>query len=189
MAPTPPPARDEALALLREFNENESLIKHALAVEAVMRHMARKFGEDEDRWGVIGLIHDLDYERFPDRHCAKSAEILGQRGWPPDCIRAVLAHGWMICTEVEPETRLEKALYTIDELTGLVTAAALVRPSRSLSDLKVKSVKKKWKERSFAAGVDRSIIERGAAMLGMELDEVIRDTIDGMREVAVELGL
>ena len=183
------PSRTEAYELLREYNENESLIRHALAVEAVMRHIARKFGEDEDEWGVIGLIHDLDYEKFPEQHCEKTKEILEQRGWPSEYIRAVLSHGWTICTDIEPGTRLEKTLFTIDELTGLVTAAALVRPSKSLGDLKVKSVKKKWKEKSFAAGVDRSIIERGAEMLGMELAEVIQDTIDGMRTVSEDLGL
>ena len=185
----PLPSRTEAYELLREYNENESLIRHALAVEAVMRHIARKFGEDEDEWGVIGLIHDLDYEKFPEQHCEKTKEILEQRGWPSEYIRAVLSHGWTICTDIEPETRLEKTLFTVDELTGLVTATALVRPSKRLGDLKVKSVKKKWKEKSFAAGVDRSIIERGAEMLGMELAEVIQDTIDGMRTVSEDLGL
>ncbi len=185
----PLPSRTEAYELLREYNENESLIRHALAVEAVMRHIARKFGEDEDEWGVIGLIHDLDYEKFPEQHCEKTKEILEQRFWPSEYIRAVLSHGWTICTDIEPETRLEKTLFTVDELTGLVTATALVRPSKSLGDLKVKSVKKKWKEKSFAAGVDRSIIERGAEMLGMELAEVIQDTIDGMRTVSEDLGL
>jgi len=185
----PLPSRTEAYELLREYNENESLIRHALAVEAVMRHIARKFGEDEDEWGVIGLIHDLDYGKFPEQHCEKTKEILEQRGWPSEYIRAVLSHGWTICTDIEPETRLEKTLFTVDELTGLVTATALVRPSKSLGDLKVKSVKKKWKEKSFAAGVDRSIIERGAEMLGMELAEVIQDTIDGMRTVSEDLGL
>lgn len=183
------PTRENAFTLLCEFNQNESLIRHALAVEAVMRHMARRFGEDEDLWGLIGLIHDLDYERYPEQHCMKTKEILEDRGWPEECIRAVLSHGWMICTEVEPRSLLEKTLFTFDELTGLVTAAALVRPSRSLRDLGVKSVKKKWKQSGFAAGVDRSIIERGAVMLNMELGDVIQHAIDGMREVAEELGL
>ncbi|MCF8061518.1 MAG: HDIG domain-containing protein [Deltaproteobacteria bacterium] len=183
------PTREEAFQLLEEFNSNESLIKHALAVEAVMRYMARKRGEDEEEWGVIGLIHDLDYERFPDRHCTKTEEILHDRGWPEDYIRAVVSHGWGICSDVKPETDLEKTLYAIDELTGLVVTTALVRPSRSVMDLKAKSVKKKWKDKRFAAGVDRSIIERGAEMLGVELGELITDTIAGMREVAPEIGL
>ena len=183
------PTRDEALALLQEYNENEALIRHALAVEAVMRYAARKRGQDEVRWGVIGLVHDLDYERFPDQHCHKTEEILRQRGWPEDYIRAVLSHGWGICTDVEPQSELEKVLYAMDELTGLVAATALVRPSRSVLDMKPKSVKKKWKDKSFAAGVSREIIAKGATMLGVELSELIDDAIMAMREVADEIGL
>ena len=183
------PTRDEALALLQEYNENEALIRHALAVEAVMRYAARKRGQDEVRWGVIGLVHDLDYERFPEQHCHKTEEILRQRGWPEDYIRAVLSHGWGICTDVEPQSELEKGLYAMDELTGLVAATALVRPSRSVLDMKPKSVKKKWKDKSFAAGVSREIIAKGATMLGVELSELIDDAIMAMREVADEIGL
>jgi len=183
------PTREEAFHLLTEYNKNESLIKHALAVEAVMRYFARKRGEDEDKWGVIGLIHDLDYEQFPDQHCHKTEEILRENGWPEEYIRAVVSHGWSICTDVEPQTELEKVLFAIDELTGLVVTTALVRPSKSLLDLKTKSVKKKWKDKRFAAGVDRSIIEKGVQMLGIDLTELITDTIMGMREVAEEIGL
>ena len=185
----PTPTREEALALLREFNQSESLIKHALAVEAVMRYMARKRGEDEERWGIVGLIHDLDYERFPDRHCAKTAEILRERGWPEDIIRAVLSHGYGLCTDVEPQSDMEKVLYAVDELTGLVVATALVRPSRSLMDLTAKSVRKKWKDKSFAAGVNREIIQEGARRLGVDLSDLITDCIMGMREAAEALGL
>jgi putative nucleotidyltransferase with HDIG domain len=177
------------MALLQEFNSNDSLIKHALAVEATMRWFARKRGEDEEKWGVIGLIHDLDYEKYPQQHCTMTRRILEERGWPPDYVRAVMAHGWGICTEEEPRTELEKVLYTIDELTGLVVTTALVRPSRSLMDLEASSVKKKWKDKRFAAGVNREVIERGAGMLGMPLNDVIQDTILGMREIAGELGL
>ncbi len=183
------PTRDDALALLQAYNENEALIRHALAVEAVMRYWARKNGHDETQWGVIGLVHDLDYERFPEQHCKKTEEILRQHHWPEDYIRAVLSHGWGICTDVEPRTELEKVLYTMDELTGLVAATALVRPSKSVMDVKVKSVKKKWKEKSFAAGVNREVIEKGAAMLGVELPALIEDAIAAMREVADEIGL
>jgi putative nucleotidyltransferase with HDIG domain len=183
------PTREEAFRLLEEFNESESLIKHALAVEAVMRYMARKRGGDEEKWGVIGLIHDLDYEKYPDQHCTKTGEILRDRGWPEDYVRAVVSHGWGICSDVKPETELERTLYAVDELTGLVVTTALVRPSKSVMDLKAKSVKKKWKDKRFAAGVDRSIIERGAEMLDVELGELITDTIAGMREVAGEIGL
>jgi predicted hydrolase (HD superfamily) len=183
------PTREQAFALLREYNQNESLIKHALAVEGVMRYFARKRGEDDEKWGIIGLIHDLDYERFPEEHCRKTEEILEKNSWPPEYIRAVVSHGWGICSDVEPQTELEKVLYAIDELTGLVVTTALVRPSKSVMDLKANSVKKKWKDKRFAAGVDRSIIEKGVEMLGMELTELITDTIMGMREVADEIGL
>ena len=183
------PTREEAYTLFTKYNKSESLLKHALAVEGVMRYFARKRGEDEEKWGIIGLVHDLDYEQFPEEHCRKSEEILKKNGWPDDYIRAVVSHGWGICSDVEPQTELEKVLFAIDELTGLVVTTALVRPSKSVLDVKTKSVKKKWKDKRFAAGVDRSIIEKGAQMLGMELADLITDTIMGMREVADEIGL
>ncbi len=183
------PTREQAFNLLKKFNKNESLIKHALAVEGVMRYFARKREKDVEKWGVIGLIHDLDYEQFPEEHCRKTEEILKENDWPQEYIRAVVSHGWGICSDVKPKTELEKVLYAIDELTGLVVTTALVRPSKSVMDLKAKSVKKKWKDKRFAAGVDRSIIERGAKMLDMELTELITDTIMGMRDVAEEIGL
>lgn len=183
------PTREQALALLKQYNTNEALIRHALAVEAVMRYSARKRGEDEDKWGVIGLVHDLDYEQFPDEHCHKTEEILQAQNWLPEYIRAALSHGWGICTDVEPQTDLEKTLYAMDELTGLIAATALVRPSRSVLDMTPKSVKKKWKEKSFAAGVNREVIQKGAEMLGAELSQLIEDAIMGMREVAEEIGL
>ena len=183
------PSREEAFELLKKYNKSDSLIKHALAVEGVMRYFARKRGQDEDQWGTIGLIHDLDYEQFPEQHCQKTEAILRENNWPEEYIRAAISHGWGICTDVKPESELEKVLYTIDELTGLVVTTALVRPSKSVLDVQTKSVKKKWKDKRFAAGVDRSIIEKGAEMLGMELPDVITDTIMGMREVAEEIGL
>jgi len=183
------PTREDAWQLLTKYNKSESLIKHALAVEGVMRYFARKRGEDEEKWGVIGLIHDLDYERFPDQHCRKTEEILKENQWPEEYIRAVISHGWGICMDVEPQTEMEKVLYAIDELTGLVVTSALVRPSKSVMDIKTKSVKKKWKDKRFAAGVDRSIIEKGAGMLGVDITELITDTIMGMRDVAEEIGL
>ncbi len=183
------PTREEALALLQEHNKNDALIKHALAVEAVMAHFAEKFGEDLEKWRVIGLIHDLDYEKYPEEHCSKTREILMQEGWPEDYIRAVQSHGWKICTDVEPLERMEKVLYTIDELTGLIVATVLLRPSRSIMDLTTKSVKKKWKQKGFAAGVNREIIEEGAQLLGMDVAEVITETIQGMQREAEALGL
>lgn len=183
------PTREEAFALLQEYNSNDGLIRHGLAVEGVMRYFAGKHGEDPEKWGVIGLVHDLDYEQYPDQHCAKTAEILGGHGWPEEYIRAVVSHGWGMCSDVEPQETMEKVLYAIDELTGLVTTAALVRPSKSVMDLKPKSVKKKWKDKSFAAKVNRAVIQKGAEMLGMELSDLFMETIAGMREVAEEIGL
>ncbi|MBC8389616.1 MAG: HDIG domain-containing protein [Candidatus Cloacimonetes bacterium] len=183
------PTYNEAISLVKEFNQSESLLKHAFSVEGVMRYMARRAGEDEDKWGIVGLIHDLDYERFPEQHCQKSREILEERGWSEEYIRAVVSHGWGICSDVEPKTKMEKTLYAVDELTGFIAAVTLVRPSKSVSDLEAKSVIKKWKEKSFAAGVDRSVIEKGVEMLGVELKELINDAIMGMREVADKIGL
>jgi len=183
------PTREDALSLLKQYNNSESLLKHALAVEAVMRYCAMKKGEDENKWGIVGLIHDLDFERYPDEHCNKTKEILEQNNWPDVYIRAVLSHGWGICTDVKPQSDMEKTLYAIDELTGLIVATALVRPSKSIMDMRAKSVKKKWKDKSFAAGINRSIIEQGAEMLGVELSELFTDAIMGMREVAGEIGL
>ena len=183
------PTREEALALLREFNKSDGLIRHALAVEAVMRYIAAKRGENADLWGVVGLIHDLDYEQFPDRHCAKTGEILRERGWPEEIVRAAVSHGWGICSDVEPQSDMEKVLFAIDELTGLVAATALVRPSRSVLDMEARSVKKKWKDKAFAAGVNREIIAQGAARQGVDLGDLITDVIMGMRTVAEEIGL
>ncbi|ADL07171.1 HDIG domain-containing metalloprotein [Thermosediminibacter oceani] len=183
------PTRQEAFELLKKYNQNESLIKHALAVEAVMRHFAKLFGEDVEKWGIIGLVHDLDYEKFPEQHCRKVREILAEEGWPEEYIKAVQSHGWKICVDVEPTERMEKVLYTIDELTGLIAATALMRPDRSIMSTTVKSVKKKWKQKSFAAGVNREVIEEGAGMLGMDLDWIIEETIKGMQKVAGEIGL
>lgn len=183
------PTYDEALSLVKEFNKSESLLKHAYAVEGAMRYMARKTGEDEEKWGIVGLVHDLDYERFPDQHCKKSKEILEERGWPEEYIRAVVSHGWSSFSDIEPKTDMEKTLYAVDELTGLIAAVAIIRPSKSVADLEAKSVMKKWKDKSFAAGVNRSIIEQGVDMLGIELRELVTDVIMGMRDVADKIGL
>jgi len=187
--PVNAPTRDEALTLVKEFNHTSSLVKHALAVEGVMRYMARKRGEDEEKWGIIGLVHDLDYERYPEQHCKKTEEILTERGWPEDYIHAIMSHGWGLVTDIKPEDEMEKVLYAIDELTGLIVATALVRPSKSVLDMKVKSLKKKWKDKSFAAGVNREVIQNGAQMLGVELDDLFSDTIAAMREVAEAIDL
>ncbi|MEG0999347.1 MAG: hydrolase, partial [Clostridiales bacterium] len=174
---------------LCEYNETESLQKHGLAVEGVMRHFAKINGEDEDKWGIIGLLHDLDYEKYPDEHCAKTREIMTGLDIDEYYIHAIECHGFGMCTDVEPKETMEIVLYTIDELTGLITAAALMRPSKSVMDMELKSVKKKFKDKKFAAGVNRDVISQGADKLGMALDEIIEETIMGMREVHEALGL
>lgn len=184
------PDRERALALLKRHTESESLVRHALTVEAVMLHFSSLYeGEDPLKWRIIGLLHDIDYEKWPDRHCHVARELLAPEGWPEEIIRAVESHGWKICIDVEPKTNAEKVLYATDELTGLVAASALMRPSRSVMDLEVSSVKKKWKTKGFAAGVNREIVLEGAAMLGMELDVMIGHVIEGMRTAAAEIGL
>jgi predicted hydrolase (HD superfamily) len=184
------PTRPEAYTLLTKYNKNESLIKHALAVESVMLHFATLFGErDPEKWGIIGLTHDLDYEMYPEQHCKKVRELLTQVEWPEEYIRAIESHGFGICSDIQPLHKMEQVLYTIDELTGLIAATALVRPSKSILDMEIKSVKKKWKDKAFAAGVNREIIQNGAKNLGMELDQVITETLKGMQKVAESIGL
>jgi len=183
------PSRQLAFDLFKTYNRSDSLLKHALSVEGVMRYMARKTGEDEEKWGIIGLIHDLDYEMYPEQHCIMTEKILRENNWPEEYIRAVLSHGWGLASDVKPESLLEKTIYAIDELTGLVATSALVRPSKSVLDMEARSVKKKWNDKKFAAGVDRSVIEKGAEMLGVSVDDLITDCIMGMREVAGEIGL
>jgi len=183
------PTISEAHALLREYMQDDALLKHASAVSGVMRRFARQGGHDEEFWGAVGLLHDMDYERWPQEHCVKAGEILRERGVDEAVIHAVMSHGWQICADVEPTHYMEKVLYAIDELAGLINATALMRPSRSVMDLEYKSLWKKYKTANFAAGVDRAVIERGCAMLGADLKEIIEETIQGMREVAEEIGL
>ena len=186
------PSRDEALDLLRKYNSDESHIHHALAVEGAMRHFAKLAGEDEELWGVVGILHDIDWEQTaatPEKHCHVAPDILREAGVDEDIIRAVVSHGYGICTDVKPESAMEKALFTIDELTGLIITAGLVRPSRSLADLELKSVKKKWKDKAFARGVNREIIKQGAEMMGMPLDDVISETINALRPIEKQIGL
>jgi putative nucleotidyltransferase with HDIG domain len=181
--------RHEALVIVHEFVKSETLIRHMLSVEAALRFYARKFGEDEELWGITGLLHDFDWEIHPDllRHPTAGAPLLRERGVPEPVVRAILSHG--VDTGVPRETPLEKALYACDELTGLIAAVALVRPSRSLADLTASSVKKKWKDRAFAAGANREEIARGAQELGVELWEHVENVIRGMQPAAAELGL
>jgi predicted hydrolase (HD superfamily) len=183
------PTRDATYELLIKYTKNPQLVNHALCVEAVMRHFAEMYQADPDTWGVVGLIHDLDYDQFPESHCQKTKEILEAERWPEELIRAVLSHGWGIVTDVEPLSDMEKVLYTIDELCGLIVATALVRPSKSILDTTVKSVKKKWKQKSFAAGANRDIIASGAERLGKDLDWVIGESIEGLKKAADVIGL
>ena len=183
------PSREQAEALLFQYTKTEALRNHARAVEAVMRHFARAMDEDPEKWGIIGLVHDLDWEMFPEEHCSRTTMILREAQWPEEWIRSIRSHAWGMFTEDKPEHPMEKVLYAIDELTGLITATALVRPSRSILDMKPKSVKKKWKEKSFAAGANREVIAAGAEMMGVPLDEVIAQTLSGMQTVASEIGL
>lgn len=180
--------RNEAIDLLKEYNESESLLKHAYSVEAVMRYFAEMKNEDVEYWGTIGLLHDLDYEKFPEMHCIKTREILETRKVEEPFIRAIESHGFGICTDVKPESYMEKVLYTIDELTGLITATVLMRPDKNIHSLEVKSVQKKFKTAKFAAGVNREVVLQGCEMIEMELSEVIKHTIEGMKTVADELG-
>lgn len=181
--------REKALALLKEYNESETLVKHGLQVEAIMRYYAQQAGEDPEYWGCVGLLHDVDYEKYPDQHCKKAIDILKEAGYDDAFIHAVVSHGFGLVTDVEPELYMEKVLYTIDELSGLINATAIMRPSKSVMDLEVKSVKKKFKDKKFAAGVDRQVILDGCERLGTDIDTVIGQCILGMRENHEEIGL
>lgn len=183
------PTREEAWNILREYNKDEHLINHALAVESVMRHFATIYKEDQEKWGIAGLLHDLDYEKYPNEHCKKVIEIMREKNLDEELIHSVVSHGYGLVNDVKPESNLEKVLYTIDELTGLINATVIMRPSKSILDLEVKSVKKKFKSKGFAAGVNREVIKNGCDMINKSLDEVIKETIEGMKNVAEEIGL
>lgn len=179
--------REQAWELLCEYTQGENLRKHGVAVEGIMRHFARKSGEDEDAWGVVGLIHDFDYERYPDEHPQGGSEILREHGLPEPSVLAVLAHGDHL--DVPRETPMARTLFAVDELAGFLTAVALVRPSKSIHDVKLSSVKRKLKDKAFARGVNRDDIRKGADELGIELDELITEGIEGMKPVAEAIGL
>ncbi|MCE1197892.1 MAG: hydrolase [Marinilabiliales bacterium] len=183
------PNREEALELLKRYNEQESLIRHGLAVEAVMHHFAAQCGEDIGKWSIIGLCHDLDYKKYPEQHCTMTRRILEEEQWPEPYIRAIESHGWGLCTDVEPLEYLEKVLFATDELTGLITACVYVRPSKSILDLTTKSVMKKWHTRAFAAGANRDVIAKGAEMLGLSIEALVEETIVAMQKRAEEIGL
>lgn len=183
-------ARESAAAILKKYNKEPFHLHHAYTVEGVMRWFAKEkgYGEDEEFWGLVGLLHDIDFEQYPDEHCLKAPELLRAEGVGEDIIHAVVSHGYDLTVDVKPQHEMEKVLYAVDELTGLIGAAALMRPSKSVMDMELKSVKKKYKSPNFAAGCSREVIKRGAEMLGLELDELISSTILAMRscEAAVQ---
>lgn len=175
--------RDGAWQLLTEYNQDHFHRRHAVTVEGVMRYFAKElgYGDEEEFWGIVGLLHDLDFEQYPEQHCIKEQEIMRERGLDERLIHATASHGWMLTVDIKPEHEMEKVLYAIDELTGLIGAVALMRPSKSVLDLELKSVKKKYKSKGFAAGCSREVIERGAELLGWSLDDLISRTILAMR--------
>jgi len=183
------PTYDESLSLLKEFNKNERLLQHAYSIEGAMRYMARKAGEDEEKWGIIGLIHDLDSELFAEEHCKKSRELLEARGWPEEYIRAVVSHGWDTMSDAEPQTKLEKTLYTIDKLAWVIARIAFKDPSKSLADLSAEAVMEKWGDESLVPARHRSVIEKGVLMLGADFRELATDVIMALRPVADKIGL
>jgi predicted hydrolase (HD superfamily) len=183
-------SRAAAWELLKQYNKDAFHLQHALTVEGVMRWYARElgYGAEEDFWGIVGLLHDIDFEEFPDQHCVKAPELLRAGGAGEDLIHGVCSHGYELTVDVRPEHEMEKVLYAADELTGLIWAAALIRPSKSVQDMEVKSLKKKYKAPNFAAGCSREVIEKGAAMLGWELDGLLEKTIRAMRSCEAEVN-
>ncbi|MBP5242444.1 MAG: hydrolase [Clostridia bacterium] len=175
--------REEAWTLLTEYNQEPFHLRHAVTVEGIMRYFANElgYGDEADFWGLVGLLHDLDFEKYPEEHCIQSQKIMRERGLDERLIHATASHGYALTVDIEPTHTMEKTLYAVDELSGLIGAVALLRPSKSVSDLELKSVKKKYQSANFAAGCSREVIERGAAMLGWELDELIEKTILAMR--------
>lgn len=182
--------REQAFALLKKYNAESFHIRHALTVEGVMRWYAREqgYGQEEEYWGITGLLHDIDFEQYPDQHCRKAPELLREGGVGEDMIRSVCSHGYGLCSDIEPEHQMEKVLFATDELTGLIGAAALMRPSKSVMDMEVKSLKKKFKDKRFAAGCSREVIEKGAHILGWELNDLFEKTIQAMRSCEQEVN-
>ena len=183
-----PFTRDQALSLLKKYNAEPFHVRHGLTVEAVMRQFALKNGQDPELWGMVGLLHDVDFEKYPDRHCLEAPAMLREIGAPEDFIRAVCSHGYGLCVDIKPESDMEKTLFAVDELTGLIGAAVLMRPSRSAQDMDVKSLKKKFKDKRFAAGCSREVIQQGADMLGIELDQLLSDTLEAYKACEDEIN-
>ena len=179
--------REEAVSLLKKYNQEEFHIRHAYTVEQVMKYFAKQYGEDENFWGLVGLLHDVDFEKYPEEHCQKAPELLKEINSDEELIHAVCSHGYGICSDVEPTKQMEKILFAADELTGLIWAAAKMRPSGSTKDMELSSLKKKYKDKKFAAGCSRDIIAQGAQMLGWELDELLNQTLEAMKQTEDEI--
>ena len=180
--------REQALALLQKYNKESFHIQHALTVEGVMRWYAQKNGEDVDFWGLCGLLHDIDFEVYPDQHCQVAPQLLAEVNASPEMVHAICSHGYGLCSDVEPVLLMEKIMFTVDELTGLIGAAARMRPSKSVMDMELSSLKKKFKDKKFAAGCSRDVIKQGADMLGWTLDEVLDKTILAMRSCEASIN-
>ena len=185
--------RDEAYELLKKYNKEDFHLHHGRMVEGTMRYFAKKLGyaDEEEFWGIVGLLHDIDFEMWPDEHCKKAPELLREAGVDEDMIHAIVSHGYGLCVDVEPEKEMEKVLFACDELTGLIGAAALMRPSKSVADMELKSLKKKFKDKKFAAGCSRDVITNGAQLLGWELDKLLEMTLKAMQdeETAIETAV
>ena len=173
--------REEAIKLLKKYNSEEFHIRHAVTVEQVMKYFAKENGENEEFWGLVGLLHDVDYEKYPDEHCKKAPELLAEINATPEMVHAICSHAYGSCSDVKPEHEMEKILFTVDELTGLIGAAAIMRPSKSVQDMELSSLKKKFKDKKFAAGCSRDVIKEGAERLGWELDKLLEETLLAMR--------
>ena len=180
--------KEKAWETVKKYNQDKFHLQHALTVAAVMKRFAEQQGEDAEYWEIVGMLHDVDFELYPEQHCQKAPEMLREAGVPDDVIRAVCSHGYGQCSDIKPERIMEKILFATDELTGLIGAAALMRPSKSVQDMELKSLKKKFKDKSFAAGCSRDVIRQGAEMLGWELDELLSKTLDAMRDCEAELN-
>ncbi|MCI5567151.1 MAG: hydrolase [Veillonellaceae bacterium] len=181
---------DEAFELLKKYNKEPFHIQHGLTVSGVMRWFAQEegFGDDAEYWAIVGLLHDIDFELYPDEHCKKAPDLLKNAGVGDDMIHSICSHGYGICVDIKPEHQMEKVLFAADELTGLIGAAALMRPSKSVQDMELKSIKKKFKDKRFAAGCSRDVIKQGAEMLGWELTELMQKTLDAMKSCEAEIA-
>ncbi len=175
--------REDALELLKKYNNEEFHIRHAITVEQIMRYFAKKNNENEEFWGIVGLLHDVDYEMYPEEHCKKAPELLKEINASDELVHAICSHGYGICSDIEPKNQMEKILFATDELSGLIWAAAKMRPSKSTKDMELSSLKKKYKDKKFAAGCSREMIARGAEQLGWSLDELLQNTLEAMKEI------